>query len=272
MSNAVAIELLNIRFGYLDDTLNLDNITCKIYQNEYVCIVGHNGSGKSTLSKIMTGILRPKSGIFKIFDKEVKKNNVRTLCQNIGVVFQNPDNQFIGLSVEDDIAFGLENKGIDPKLMPEIINKVAKQMRIEDLLSMSASILSGGQKQRVAIAGILAMNPEIIIFDESTSMLDPKAKNELRRLMLDLKNNFNKTVISITHDMEELINADRVIVLKKGKIIEQGKPIDIFMKKDFITLSSLALPFCLTLVDELNKIGIKVNSSMRIDEILNQLV
>jgi energy-coupling factor transport system ATP-binding protein len=271
MSNTPVVELTNLTFGYHNNVTNIDHVSCKICQNEYVCIVGHNGSGKSTLSKIITGILKPRSGTIKILNTELSKKNVHLIRNKIGVVFQNPDNQFVGLSVEDDIAFGLENQGVDPKLMPEIINRVAKQMHIENLLHLEASILSGGQKQRVAIAGILAINPEIIIFDEATSMLDPKAKEDLKQLMLYLKNKCNKTIISITHDMEELINADRVIILRKGKIVEQGSPFEIFKNEDLVKSAFLDLPYSLKLSSELNKLKLPVSPVLAFNDLIKQI-
>ena len=191
----VAVEFNNINFSYnLDpNLLNLKNINFKIHENEYVCVIGHNGSGKSTISKVLTNILKPLSGEIKIFGTPINYYNNKFLRDNVGIIFQNPDSQFIGLTTEDDIAFGLENKKIDPLEMRNIINEVAKTIDITHLLDKDSISLSGGQKQRVAIASVLAMNPRIMIFDESTSMLDPRGKKELKQIMLDLKKHANSS-------------------------------------------------------------------------------
>ncbi|MDR3163692.1 MAG: energy-coupling factor transporter ATPase [Mycoplasmataceae bacterium] len=268
-NKSVAFE--HVTFGYKEDTKTLDNISFEIYENEYVCVIGHNGSGKSTLSKLLTGLLQPQSGYIKLFDKAITRFNIKTLRDNIGIVFQNPDNQFIGLTVEDDIAFGLENRKVDPNLMGDIIAKVADMVHVKDLLKFDASQLSGGQKQRVAIASVLAINPKIIIFDESTAMLDPKSKNELKQLMLILKNNFNKTVISITHDMEEVVDADRVIILEKGKIVASGNPQDIFADQEFLQNIALDIPFTLKLSKLLHEQKFNINPTLQLTDLINQI-
>jgi energy-coupling factor transport system ATP-binding protein len=266
-----AIEFHHVTFGYTTKVTNLNDVTFSIKENEYVCIVGHNGSGKSTLSKVLMGLLQPRSGYIKLFDQEITKTNLKYLRDNIGIVFQNPDNQFIGLTVEDDIAFGLENRKVDPSRMYDIINDVAKIVNVQDLLTMEASRLSGGQKQRVAIASVLAVNPKIIIFDESTSMLDPKAKQDLKTLMLNLKNEFNKTVISITHDMEEVVNADRVIILKGGQLVKTGTPVETFEDPVFLKGLSLDVPFTLHLAQALNENKVKVSPTINFNKLLEEI-
>jgi energy-coupling factor transport system ATP-binding protein len=266
-----AIEFHHVTFGYTTKVTNLDNISFEINDNEYVCIIGHNGSGKSTLSKVLMGLLQPRSGYIRLFDQEINKANLKYLRDNIGIVFQNPDNQFIGLTVEDDIAFGLENRKVDPAKMKAIIDQVAKIVNVQDLLEFEASRLSGGQKQRVAIASVLAVNPKIIIFDESTSMLDPKAKQDLKNLMLVLKNKFNKTIISITHDMEEVINADRVIILKSGQLVKSGTPKEIFEDQEYLKGLSLDVPFTLQLSQSLLKNNINTNPTIDVDKLLEQI-
>ena len=223
-----AIEFSNITFGYTKDMNNLDDVSFTIFENEYVCIIGHNGSGKSTLSKVLTGLLKPQKGTIKLFDQVINQQNLKHLRDNVGIVFQNPDNQFIGLTPEDDIAFGLENRKVNPKQMKKIIWQVARAINIVDLLKLDAQTLSGGQKQRVAIASVLAINPKIIIFDESTSMLDPRGKAELKQLILLLKNKYHKTVVSITHDMEDVVNDDKVENLKGGKLQKVGSHAEVF--------------------------------------------
>lgn len=266
-----AIEFHHVTFGYTTKITNLNSISFEINDNEYVCIIGHNGSGKSTLSKVLMGLLQPRSGYIRLFDQEINKDNLKYLRDNIGIVFQNPDNQFIGLTVEDDIAFGLENRKVDPSKMRGIIDQVAQIVNIQDFLEFEASRLSGGQKQRVAIASVLAVNPKIIIFDESTSMLDPKAKQELKNLMLVLKNKFNKTIISITHDMEEVVNADRVIILKSGQLIKTGTPKEIFENQEYLKSLSLDIPFTLQLSQSLLKHDINTNPTIDVDKLLEQI-
>ena len=255
----IAIELENRNFSYYDIRPTLTDINFQIEKNTYVCVIGHNGSGKSTISKILVGLLKPQFGKMFIFGNEISYSNIRYLRENIGIVFQNPDSQFIGMTAEDDIAFGLENKKVNPRYMKEIILDVAKIVDIENFLPKDAVSLSGGQKQRVAIASVLAMNPEIIIFDESTSMLDPRGKMELKEIMVKLKNESKKTIISITHDMDEVINADKVIVLEKGKVVKIGKPEEIFVDEEFLKNISLSLPFTLKLSKLLKSKGLRIN-------------
>lgn len=252
-SKQPVISVRDIHFSYDKTREIIKGVTFDVYDNEYVCILGHNGSGKSTMSKILMGLLEPSSGEIRLLGEKVNKNNVRYLRDNIGIVFQNPDSQFIGLTVEDDIAFGLENRNFDPEKMKEIIINSAKRVEIENLLEYNCQQLSGGQKQRVAIASVLAIDSKIIIFDESTSMLDPKGKDELKKMIVNLRDNEGKTIISITHDMEEVLNADRVIILFDGTLIEDGKPKDIFGDKDKLKRLSLDFPFCLNLSSLLNE-------------------
>lgn len=270
-SKKIVVEFIDVTFGYTPKKNNLDNISISIYENEYVCIIGHNGSGKSTLSKVLVGLLKPKSGVIKIFDQEVNNLNIKQLRDRVGIVFQNPDNQFVGLTPEDDIAFGLENRKINPDLMGSIIKEAAKITNIEDLLPIDASRLSGGQKQRVAIASVLALNPNIIIFDESTSMLDPKAKMQLKNLMVILKNKYKKTVISITHDMEEVVNADRVIILKDGKMLQQGSPQEVFANRNFLQNIALDIPFALQLSNLLNQSHSYIPLTLNVNELIDKI-
>lgn len=247
MKNNVAIKVNSISFSYDENIRVLNDVTFEINDNEYVCIIGHNGSGKSTMSKILMGLLKPELGSMEIFGHQINHLNLMYLRQNIGIIFQNPDSQFIGLTPEDDIAFGLENKKINREEMQDIIQNVSNIIDIKDFLNIEANMLSGGQKQKVAIASILAMNPKIIIFDESTSMLDPKSKTELKRIYLDLKTKSKKTIISITHDMDEVLLCDKVIILEKGKLVKIGSPSEVFTDLEFLKNISLDFPFILKL-------------------------
>ena len=228
-------------------TATIKNISFDIYDGEYICIVGSNGSGKSTISKILVGLLKPWSGSVFVYGTLISNFTLKKLRDNVGVIFQNPDNQFIGLTAEDDIAFGLENRLVNSTRMWPIIKQVAGIVNIEQLLHLNANQLSGGQKQRVAIASVLAMDPKIIIFDESTSMLDPTSKKDLKELMIILKEKYHKTIISITHDMEEIIHADRVLVIKNGSLQEFDEPKVVFENENFLKNNCLDFPFTLNL-------------------------
>ena len=245
----IAVKLSNVEFGYDHKTNNrvIKNLSFDIYDDEYICIVGSNGFGKSTISKIIFGLLKPWSGNVYVYGTLMTNLTLKSIRNKIGIVFQNPDNQFIGLTAEDDIAFGLENRLVNSLNMNDIIQQASSIVSVQHLLGLDAGKLSGGQKQRVAIASVLAMNPSIIIFDESTSMLDPTAKQEIKELMLLLRHKYHKTVISITHDMEEIIKADRVMVIKQGELQRFDKPNVVFEDEEFLKNNSLDFPFALNL-------------------------
>lgn len=231
-----AIETKNLKFGYTK-TGTLNNINIDIEEGEFVAILGHNGSGKSTLAKILVGLLPDYSGEVYIFGEKLTSENVDKVRQNIGIVFQNPDNQFVGVTVRDDIAFGLENRCIPKKEMDVIIDKYSKVVGMNNFLDSNPENLSGGQKQRVAIASVLAFTPNIIIFDEATSMLDPQGVNEVNDVINSLKG--SKTIISITHNLYEAIKADKIIVLNKGEVVLTGTPEEVFKEKDILKASNL---------------------------------
>ena len=218
------IKVENLCFEYEPGLQTISNISFQIHKGEYVAILGHNGSGKSTIAKLLIGLLEKKSGEIYIGDYQLNLENLYKIREKVGIIFQNPDNQFIGATVRDDIAFGLENICVPREQMDELINRYSKVVRMENFLDHEPTKLSGGQKQRVAIAGILAMSPSIIILDEATSMLDPRGRKEINELVRELKKQNNMTIISITHDIEEAKNADRVILLNKGEIVDCDKP------------------------------------------------
>ena len=195
------IEVKNLDFSYNETKKVIKNISFDIKKGDYVTIIGHNGSGKSTLARLLIGLLEAKGGSINIDGLELNEENVYKIREKIGIVFQNPDNQFIGSTVRDDIAFGLENHMVPQGDMDDIINKYAKEVGLEEFLDKEPTALSGGQKQRVAIAGVLAMNPDIIIFDEATSMLDPRGKKDIKDIMRKLHGDGSFTIISITHDI-----------------------------------------------------------------------
>ena len=249
VNKKIAVKLSNIQFGY--DRKNnikvIKDLSFEIYDGEYICIVGSNGCGKSTISKIIFGLLKPWSGQVYVYDTLMSNLTLKKIRDKVGIVFQNPDNQFIGLTAEDDIAFGLENRLVNPSNIHEIIQQASNIVNVQHLLNLNAGRLSGGQKQRVAIASVLAMNPSIIIFDESTSMLDPTTKKEIKELILLLRQKYHKTIISITHDMEEINNADRVLVIKEGQLQKFDKPSIVFEDEEFLKNNNLSFPFILSL-------------------------
>lgn len=255
-----ALEVTNLSFSYQDGETVLDNVSFSIEKGSYVTVIGHNGSGKSTLARILVKLLKPKKGIISIFGKNIYEDEASDFRKKCSIVFQNPDNQFIGATVEDDIAFGLENLRIPHDKMGEIVLTYAKKVGMELFLNKEPSNLSGGQKQRVAIAGVLAMNPDILILDEATAMLDPKGKNEIISLIHEMrKENPDLTIISITHDIEEANLSDKVIVLNRSEIAYIGSPKDLFSNSKLVSEYDLSYPFIYQLKNSLEKEGIKVD-------------
>lgn len=265
-----AIEVKNLNYSYGDIQV-LKNINFTIEKGSYVTIIGHNGSGKSTLAKLLMGLLDVEKDTITINNMELNEDNLYKIRKEIGIVFQNPDNQFIGSSVADDIAFGLENHQVDPAKMDQIIFDCAKKVGMENYLNHEPTKLSGGQKQRVAIAGVLAMNLKIIIFDEATSMLDPKGKKEINDLMKKLHDTNEYTIISITHDIEEIVNSDQVIVLDNGKLKYNGTPEEVLSHDEELIKMHLDIPFTHKIYKQLNKKGIKIKKNNSIEEVVEQL-
>ncbi|WP_406614875.1 energy-coupling factor transporter ATPase [Mycoplasmopsis hyopharyngis] len=249
------IKITDLVFKYPGNTTNaLDGISLEIPEGKYVAILGHNGSGKSTFSKLLVALYKPLSGKIEIDGIQIQKSTIKEIRKKIGIIFQNPDNQFIGASVEDDIAFGLENQRIPQKDMKKIIDELAANVGMSDYLDKEPQYLSGGQKQRVAIASVLALNPKIIIFDEVTSMLDPVGKRKILEIIHKIQREQNKTLISITHDMDEAILADYCIVFYKGKILATGSPKEILKDKEIIEKAKIDSPFIFKLSQALNGI------------------
>ena len=254
------IEVKDLSFRYVKEEQTINNVSFNINKGEFICILGHNGSGKSTLAKLLVGLLKAKRGKILINGIELNEDTVDELRKEMGIVFQNPDNQFVGVTVKDDIAFGLENRCVKYDEMKEKVEKYAKLVRMEDFLDRNPEELSGGEKQRVAIAGILAMNPELIIFDESTSMLDPKGVREIIEIIKELKG--KKTVISITHNLDEASFADRVIVMNQGKIVLDDTPKNVFKNIDILRDCKLDILNSMKLIDEIQKSNINDKESL----------
>lgn len=266
-----AVEVSHLSFSYDGQNDVIKDVSFEIPKGSYTTIVGHNGSGKSTIAKLLIGLLKAKSGEIKILGNTLNEENVYSLRNHVGIVFQNPDNQFIGSTVADDIAFGLENHCVPQEQMQAIIEDVAARVNMSDLLDSEPTKLSGGQKQRVAIAGILAIAPDIIIFDESTSMLDPQGKASINEQIQKLHDERNITILSITHDMEEVAQSEYVIVLKDGKVEMQGTPKQIFEHKGKLKEMKLELPFALSFSEKLKNEGIFKDSYCTLDEVVNEL-
>ena len=269
MENIIKVE--NLCFEYEPGLKTIHNISFQIKKGEYVAILGHNGSGKSTIAKLLIGLLEKKSGNIIIDHKELNLENLYKIREKIGIVFQNPDNQFIGATVRDDIAFGLENICIPREKMDELIERYAKRVRMDQFLDHEPTKLSGGQKQRVAIAGILAMSPSIIILDESTSMLDPRGRKEINELIRELKEDKEMTIISITHDIEEAKNADRILLLNKGEIVGDDQPETLLMNEKLLLDLHLDTPFALKVSRKLKAQGIQMNETLNVEELEKQL-
>ncbi|MDY0074854.1 MAG: energy-coupling factor transporter ATPase [Acholeplasmataceae bacterium] len=245
------IKVNDLSFSYNQNDEALKKVSLTIEKGSWVSILGHNGSGKSTLSKCLVGLLAPTSGEIYIDGLLLSEENLPSIRKKIGIVFQNPDNQFVGVTVKHDIAFGLENQCIPHQEMTEKIMHYAKLVNMEDFLSKEPHQLSGGQKQRVAIAGALAMEQDILILDEATSMLDPEGTREIVELIKYLNKSLQKTIITITHDLSFAGLSDRLVVLKDGELILEGTPKEVFLKEELLKSSHLELPFGLALYNDL---------------------
>lgn len=265
------IEVNHLSYKYNETDVAINDVSFSIDAGKYVAIIGHNGSGKSTFAKLLMGLLEPNENSIKEFGITLDKKSVHQLRSRMGIVFQNPDNQFVGATVRDDLAFGLENRCIKREDMDAIINEYAEKVNMVEFLDKEPENLSGGQKQRVAIAGVLSMNPEIVIFDEATAMLDPKGKREIRETILKMKReNPNMTILSITHDIEEAYQADEVIAFNDGKVVFQGKPEEVLKDEKQLQDIGLDIPFVVSLRNKLEARGIKANGKT-VEEVVEQL-
>lgn len=266
-----AIEVSNLSFSYTEEGNTIQDVSFSIPKGSYTTIIGHNGSGKSTIAKLIIGLLKTQSGTIRILGTELTPETVYDLRSHVGIVFQNPDNQFIGSTVADDIAFGLENHCVPQEDMQALIEKSAASVGMSDFLQAEPTHLSGGQKQRVAIAGILAMTPDIIIFDESTSMLDPQGKASINAQIKRLHDEKNITILSITHDMEEVAQSQHVIVLNHGVVEMEGTPKEVFAQEAMLKKMQLDIPFALKFSKAMQKEGFSSIHALTLDEVVNQL-
>ena len=232
MKSIIDVKNLSFRYKENQEYYDVKDITFHVKRGEWLSIVGHNGSGKSTTVRLIDGLLEAESGEIVIDGQQLTEENVWNIRRQIGMVFQNPDNQFVGATVEDDVAFGLENQGLSRQEMKKRVEEALALVGMLDFKKREPARLSGGQKQRVAIAGVVALRPAILILDEATSMLDPEGRRELIETVKGIRKDYDMTVISITHDLEEVAMSDRVLVMKRGEIESTSSPRDLFSRND----------------------------------------
>ncbi|KRN84475.1 energy-coupling factor ABC transporter ATP-binding protein [Ligilactobacillus acidipiscis] len=258
MNGIIDIKDLCFRYSQENEKLDLSHIDLHVNEGEWLAIIGHNGSGKSTLAKAIDGLIEPEAGEVFIGGEKLTDKSLWNIRKKIGMVFQNPDNQFVGADVEGDVAFGLENQGIEREEMHARVKKALEVVDMQNFAKHEPVRLSGGQKQRVAIAGVLALRPKIVIFDESTSMLDPEGRLQIISLIRQMNQIEGFTVISITHDIDEASLADRVIVIDDGQIIDDSLPEKLFQKGEQLIDIGLDVPYPQRLKLELKKRGIQI--------------
>ena len=256
------IEVRNLKYKYDSESENytLNDVSFQVKKGEWLSIVGHNGSGKSTTVRLIDGLLEAESGDIIISGDKLTVENVWEKRRQIGMVFQNPDNQFVGATVEDDVAFGLENQGLDYDLMVERVQQALELVGMQDFKEREPARLSGGQKQRVAVAGVVALRPDIIILDEATSMLDPEGRLDLIQTVKKIKDSNQLTVISITHDLDEIALSDRVLVMKEGQVESTATPRELFSREDLEELG-LDQPFVNQVKAALRQSGLSLPDS-----------
>ena len=260
------IEIKNVSYEYVEDNVThtaVNNLTLDIKRGSFTVILGHNGSGKSTLAKMLNGLNKPTFG--DIFVDGINTKDEETeieVKRRVGMVFQNPDNQLIASIVEEDVAFGPENLGLEPSVIRERVDNALKSVGMDEFKNSTSHRLSGGQKQRIAIAGIIAMEPDCLVLDEPTAMLDPKGRRAIIETLHKLNREKGITVILITHYMEEAENADRVLVMNDGEIIKDGTPNDVFKNVELLKSVGLDVPQTTELLYQMQKIGFNINTNV----------
>ena len=269
----IMIQLKDVVFGYPDSEVNaVDHVSFEINRGEFLAVLGRNGSGKSTLAKLLNALLMPTSGEVVVGGMQATEENpydVRGIC---GMVFQNPDNQIVATVVEEDCAFGLENMGVAPAEIRRRVDVALREVGMENKAMTSPAMLSGGQKQRVAIAGVLAMRPKIIVFDESTAMLDPVGRREIFEIAQRINREEGITIVWITHFMEEAAQADRVVVMDKGRVVLNDAPRKAFANVEQVLSLGLDVPEMMKLAAQLNAAGVKVKADvMTVEEMAVEL-
>lgn len=254
------IKVENVSFSYDENTV-LNNISLSVKEGEFVALLGHNGCGKSTMAKLFNVLLTPDSGTVTVDGINAKNDdNIYDIRSRVGLVLQNPDNQLVATIVEEDVAFGPENMGIEPKEIRQRVDNALKSVGMYEYRKHAPHKLSGGQKQRVAIAGIIAMQPKCIVLDEPTAMLDPQGRQEVMDTIKRLNKEHNITIVLITHYMDEAVRADRIIVMDRGKVLTQGTPLQVFSQVQLLKSHSLDVPQSVELMYLLQKNGVDVNS------------
>lgn len=275
MSKLVAsiVQIENVSFKYdLQEEYALNDVSFNINKGEWLAIVGHNGSGKSTLAKLLNGLQFAEKGSITIGGTKISEETVWDTRKMVGMVFQNPDNQFVGTTVQDDVAFGLENHGVPREEMISRVQEALEQVKMSQFLLQEPHHLSGGQKQRVAIASVLALKPAIIVLDEATSMLDPKGREQVLETIRELKGDNDLTVVSITHDLEEAAKADRMIVMNRGQVYKEGTPKEIFQLEEELISLGLDIPFSVKLSKKLKELGMTLDKHfLSEEELVKQL-
>ena len=276
MANDNIIKIKNVSFFYPEsDAPAIDNISFNVKRGSWTSIIGHNGSGKSTIIRLINGLLVPDesgSPLIEVDGIKLTDDTVWEVRNRVGIVFQNPDNQFVGATVADDVAFGLENRGIPHSEMVKIVPEAIKAVGMSEYANSEPANLSGGQKQRVAIAGILAIKPKIIVLDEATSMLDPEGRNQILSIVQDMKDKYDLTVISITHDIDEANMADQVLVMNDGKLITQGSTKTVFSQVSLLKSIGLDVPFFEQIKEKLQQGAIKLPDNLDSEkELINYL-
>ena len=272
------IECRNLIFKYTagenqEEKIAINDVNLQIKEGEFIAILGHNGSGKSTMAKHMNALLIPTEGKMLVNKMDTSDmNNLWNIRETAGMVFQNPDNQLVATIVEEDVAFGPENLGVPPEEIRKRVDEALERVGMSEYKKHAPHLLSGGQKQRIAIAGILAMQPKCIIFDEPTAMLDPSGRKEVLDTIIDLNRNYGITVILITHYMDEAAKADRIVVMDKGKLILDGKPRDVFSNVEKMKNIGLDVPQVTELSYELQKVGINIDTRiLDVNEMVNAI-
>ncbi|MBZ5202884.1 energy-coupling factor ABC transporter ATP-binding protein [Planomicrobium chinense] len=274
--NSIIMSFTDVTFTYTPDDQSarpaVADLSFSIEEGEWIALVGHNGSGKSTIAKLMNGLLFPQAGEVVAMNLTMSEESLWDIRSQMGMVFQNPDNQFVGATVQDDVAFALENNGVPHEEMVVRVKESLRQVKMEDYLDHEPHHLSGGQKQRVAIAGALALRPRLLILDEATSMLDPQGRMEVIETIRELREETGLTVISITHDLEEASLADRIIVMNAGHKHKEGTPEEVFLTGNELTTLGLDLPFSMRMTHLLREAGIQVQGEhMTEDELVEEL-
>lgn len=267
------IEFRNVSFRYGEDQpWVLRNVSFLIPANEWIAIIGHNGSGKSTIAKLINGLLFADEGEIIVHGMPVTEETIWDVRKNVGMVFQNPDNQFVGTTVRDDVAFGLENRGVERQTMLKQIDNSLSAVGMMDYMLHEPHRLSGGQKQRVAIASVLAIAPQVIILDEATAMLDPKGRKEIMRTVNQIKNQQQLSLVTITHDLNEITQADRVIVMSEGEVWLEATPREVFEKEESLQAIGLDIPLVAKIANELTKIDVSFSKQpLNHEELLEEL-